>query len=100
MDLPGSFGVSSAIVETHYWWSNPAHCSFATGGTATCTITVPLTGNNWSDFFGHFGNDPAYAAGFASALQHVNVIGLSFGSGFFFANGVGIDGTTGTAYSN
>jgi hypothetical protein len=43
----------------------------------------------WSDYYGHFGNDPAYAAGFQAALGNVTDIGVSFGGGCFFENGVG-----------
>ena len=58
--------------------------------------TVSLNGANWSDFYGHFGNDPGYSAGFAAAASDVTMIGLSFGGGCFFENGVGTDDGSGT----
>ena len=58
--------------------------------------TVPLTGGNWSDFYGHFGNDPLYSAGFDAAVSNVTKIGLSFGGGCFFENGVGTADGSGT----
>ena len=79
--------------ETHYWWSNPASAVLANG---TMTVTATVTGSQWSDFFGHFGNDPKYAAGFDAAASNVTSIGLSFGGGCFFENGVGTTDGSGT----
>lgn len=84
---------------TQYWWSNPSSYTIITGGTLGTTMQigpVPMSGASWSDFFGKFGTG-AGAAGFADAIQNIKDIGLSFGSGCFFANGVGIDAATGTA---
>jgi hypothetical protein len=74
--------------ETHYWWSNPVSAPLSSLSSPT-PLSVQLTGANWSDFYGHFGNDPAYAAGFGAAVANVTAIGLSFGGGCFFENGVG-----------
>ena len=50
---------------------------------------------NWSDLCGHYGTmDPA---AFMASISNIKNLGVSFGSGFFFENGVGVDGTTGTA---
>ncbi|TAM80793.1 MAG: hypothetical protein EPN43_14610 [Jatrophihabitans sp.] len=76
---PGNFA------ETDYWWSNPSSIPLAAG---TFTITATVAGGGWSDYNGHFGTD-AYASGFAAAAAHVTAIGLSFGGGCFFENGVG-----------
>jgi len=74
--------------ETHYWWSNPVAMQLdAVSGTAT--IANPVSGALWSDFFGHFGTG-AYADGFDAAASNATAIGLSYGGGCFFANGVGI----------
>ncbi len=73
---------------TNYWWSNPVHYSFVDGTSATVTLTVPLAPGNWSDWNGQ--SDSSVAAAFAQALTDVNQIGLSFGGGYFFANGVGV----------
>jgi len=84
---------------TQYWWSNPSSYAITTGGTLGATVhigPVLMNGASWSDFFGKFGTG-AGAAGFADAIQNIKDIGLSFGSGCFFANGVGIDAATGTA---
>ena len=97
---PGA--LTSKTFETKYWWANPTDTSvgsysFVTGGTATAiTLSVPLNGADWSDFYGHHGTG-SFGTNFNSALGAVKYIGLSFGSGCFFANGVGVDGTTGSA---
>jgi hypothetical protein len=95
-------GLTSTTFETHYWWANPTDGSigsyrFITGvTTSTVTLSVPLQGFDWSDFYGHFGTG-SFAANFNAALGAIKYIGLSFGSGCFFANGVGVDYATGTA---
>jgi hypothetical protein len=86
---------------TQYWWSNNLFGSsytITTGGTATTMQIgpVPMTGTSWTDFYGKPGTG-VYAAGFADAIQNIKDIGLSFGSGCFFANGVGVNSATGTA---
>jgi hypothetical protein len=81
--------------ETHYWWSNPVSAPLTSNGR-TDLAPVAFEGANWSDFFGHFGSDPAYAAGFAAAVSNVTTIGLSFGGGCFFENGVGTTDGSGT----
>lgn len=83
--------------ETHYWWSNPVHIDFSVNGGPVSLDTVPLTdGSQWSDFFGHFGNVSPYSAGFTAAVSNVTEIGLSFGGGCFFENGVGTNDGSGT----
>ena len=97
------------VNEYNFWWSNtpvPAtvadpgsYYSFTAGGTVTpVTLSVQLNPANWSDECGTFGNQ-SYAATqeFNAAIAKIQFIGLSFGSGYFFANGVGVNGTTGTA---
>lgn len=84
---------SGGFDETHFWWSNPSSAILADG---TFTVTATVNGAEWSDFFGHFGNDPQYAAGFQAAASNVTTIGLSFGGGCFFENGVGTSDGSGT----
>ncbi len=79
--------------ETHYWWSNPAAAVLANG---TFTVTAPVDGATWSDFYGHLGSTGAYSAGFSAAAGNVTSIGLSFGGGCFFENGVGTTNGSGT----
>jgi hypothetical protein len=78
----------ASFAETDYWWSNPV--SLPLNGLTTPTpMSVPLNPANWSDFNGHFGIDPTYTAAFNEAVKNVTSIGLSFGGGCFFENGVG-----------
>jgi len=95
--------------EYSFWWSNTpvaatqatpgSYYQFTTGGTILpVTLEVKLDPRNWSDECGTFGNQ-SYAATqeFLAAIAKIQFIGVSFGSGYFFANGVGVDYTTGTA---
>lgn len=87
---------SGGFDETHYWWSNPIHRDLGnTNGQVTISAST-VGGGSWSDFFGHFGDDPAYADGFANAASNATMIGLSFGGGCFFENGVGTTDGSGT----
>jgi hypothetical protein len=81
--------------ETQYWWSNPVAVALTDNGTFTVPA-VSFNGADWSDFYGHFGSDPAYSAAFSAAVSDVTTIGLSFGGGDFFENGVGTTDGTGT----
>jgi hypothetical protein len=77
----------ASFAETDYWWSNPV--SWQLNSSSSASLTVSFDPANWSDFFGHFGSDPVYTAAFNAAVKDVTSIGLSFGGGCFFENGVG-----------
>ena len=90
---------ASGFNETHYWWSNPVAAPLANG--AVSLAPVSLSGANWSDYYGHFGTDANSdgflgAAAFNTAVKNVTTIGLSFGGGCFFENGVGTTDGSGT----
>ena len=87
---------SGGFDETHYWWSNPVSWDLI-GPTSNgpATITNSLNGAFWSDYYGHFGTGP-YAAAYEAALSNVTLIGISFGGGCFFENGVGTTDGSGT----
>jgi hypothetical protein len=91
---------SGGFDETHYWWSNPISWPLldqTSNGSATIYNSFGSgSGAFWSDYYGHFGDDPLYAAGFQTALSNVTQIGLSFGGGCFFENGVGTSDGSGT----
>ena len=83
--------------ETDYWWSNPFSVDLEALKAGDQTIAASLSDPAaWSDFYGHFGSDPQYAAAFAEAVKDVQLIGVSFGGGCFFENGVGIKQGTGS----
>ncbi|MEP6920976.1 MAG: hypothetical protein ABI967_07615 [bacterium] len=85
---------SNELGESQYWWSNPVSYPLANG---PATLTSTLNPANWSDRDGHFGTfDAAHTAAFAASVADVQQIGLSFGGGCFFANGVGTSDGSGT----
>ncbi|MDE3164792.1 MAG: hypothetical protein KGN36_03225, partial [Acidobacteriota bacterium] len=79
---------SGKFAETNYWWSNPVAIDLASLVAGDQTMTVALTADKWSDYYGHFGTQ--YPAEFAAAVKDVESMGLSFGGGCFFENGVGV----------
>ena len=85
---------SGKFAETNYWWSNPVSIDIASLVSGDQTMAVALDPAKWSDYYGHFGS--AYPAAFAAAVKDVESIGVSFGGGCFFENGVGVTGGTGT----
>lgn len=78
----------------NYWWSDTQFYSFSKGA-GTVTLTTSLDASAWSGICG--GAAGSNQAGFDLALANIKLVGLSFGSGDFFANGLGVDGSTGTA---
>ena len=76
---------------THYWWSNPSSAYLANG---TFSVTATVEPAEWSDWNGQGGL--VEPAGFADAASNVTLIGLSFGGGCFFENGVGTTDGSGT----
>jgi hypothetical protein len=90
--------------ETNYWWANDPEglgsVSLDTLNNNPTTLTVSLNPSNWTDWNGHRGSDLAYQAGFQKAVGNVTGIGLSFGGGCFFENGVGTNGTGSFQLSN
>ena len=82
--------------EGNYWWADVDSYTFVNGGTGgTITMTVSLNNANWSGICGNAAG--SNQAGFDNALANIKYVGISFGSGYFFASGVGVDGSTGTA---
>jgi hypothetical protein len=101
--------VGKSVNEYNFWWSNTpvaatvanpgSYYQFTAGGSGgTVTLDVQLDPANWSDLCGTRGNQ-SYATTneFLAAIAKIHFLGLSFGSGYFFANGVGVDYNTGTA---
>lgn len=80
------------FAATNYWWSNPVNVTLANGvGTLTETTALP---GNWSSYNGALGS--ADTSTFLAAVRNVQDIGVSFGGGYFFANGVGTTDGSGT----
>jgi hypothetical protein len=74
---------------TKYWWSNLSSAYLSAPGVGT--VTANVTPAMWSDWNGKLGTDDDNAAAFNDAASNPDLIGLSFGGGCFFENGVGID---------
>jgi hypothetical protein len=88
---------------THFWWSNPVHVDLTGGAGGPTTLTVPLTATDsngasqWSDWNGQLANSSdAVSAAFSAAVAKVSTVGLSFGGGCFFENGVTTSDGTGS----
>ena len=76
---------------THYWWAGAASAVLANG---TVTLTATVVPAQWSDWNGQQGS--TQLVGFADAASNVTTIGLSFGGGCFYENGVGTQDGSGT----
>jgi hypothetical protein len=83
---------------TNYWWADvsPASAVLA-NGDFTLTVTVDAT-QAWSDWNGQ--PSSANADAFNAAATNVTAVGLSFGGGCFFENGVGTTDGSGTLTLN
>ncbi len=81
----------------NYWWADIQAYIFNSGSN-TMTMTVTFNPADWSSIYGLHGNyNSSVNKAFSSALSNIKYVGLSFGSGSFFADGVGVDGNTGSA---
>jgi hypothetical protein len=73
---------------TNYWWADASTASYVlANGTVTITALVDPTAEQWSDWNGQ--PSAANAAEFNAAAANMTEVGLSFGGGCFFENGVG-----------
>jgi len=81
---------------TDYWWSNAVSVSLEElRDSGDKTIDVDFSDPTaWSDWNGKFGYEDL--AAFQNAVKNAQFVGLSFGGGCFFENGVGIAPGTGS----
>jgi hypothetical protein len=83
-----STGTPPAGFYTHFWWSNPVNSELLVG-TQSQTIMASMSDpNQWSDWNGQQGSNPAVTEAFIEATHKVQSIGLSFGGLCFFETGV------------
>ena len=75
----------SKFAFTNFWWADAAFSVLA-NGTVTITAVVDPAGQ-WSDWNGQ--PSATNATAFNAAAANVTAVGLSFGGGCFFENGVG-----------
>lgn len=80
---------------TNYWWSNPASAVLANG---TLTVSAPVSATSqWGDWNGQTTTtNPDVVHAFNDAAKNITAVGLSFGGGCFFENGVGTTDGSGT----
>ncbi len=84
-----STGTPPAGFYTQFWWSNPVDVRLLTGTQPSQTITAMMSDpNEWSDWNGQRGSNPAVTEAFLEATHKVLEIGLSFGGECFFETGV------------
>ena len=87
----GTTGPGTTGFYTQFWWSNPAHVPLATDPQEPPVSTNAFVGDptEWSDWNGQRGDSsPEVLEAFMVAIQNVQTVGLSFGGGCFFENGV------------
>jgi hypothetical protein len=86
----GTTGTGTTGFFTQFWWSNPVHVPLFTDPQMPMTISQPVDAvHMWSDFHGKFNNDNLETMeAFQVAIHNVQSVGLSFGGGCFFENGV------------
>jgi hypothetical protein len=85
--------VGPTQVSTNFWWSDAAFQNLS-NGTFTLTAVIDPTTSSWSAYNGE--PSSSNTAAFDAAASNIKDIGLSFGGGYFFANGVGTSDGLGT----
>lgn len=85
-------GGTPAGFYSSFWWSNPVHVDLVPGILNVPMSVVVGDTTQWSDWNGQMaGSSPEVTARFDDAVRHVQSVGLSFGGGCFFENGVSVD---------
>jgi hypothetical protein len=90
------FETGGKFAYTNYWWADvtPGSAVLAPNTNGTLTADVNPTTTAWSDWNGQ--PSSANTAAFDAAAQNATVVGLSFGGGCFFENGVGTSDGSGS----
>jgi hypothetical protein len=96
----GTTGTDTTGFYTRFWWSNPANVQLLTENQGPTPISAIVADpNEWSDWNGKRGSDPEVTEAFQVAIRNVQTVGLSFGGGCFFENGVTTSDGMGTFQS-
>jgi hypothetical protein len=91
-----SVGTPPAGFYTRFWWSNPVSVTLVTGNQGPVPISASMSDpGEWSDWNGQSGANPAVTPAFLDATHKVQSVGLSFGGGCFFENGVTANNNSG-----
>ena len=85
-----AFGSTPSAYYSHSWWSTGSNAATLCTDALGMTLSVDLgTLANWSDWNGqNAAESAALQTSFANAVSHVSSVGLSFGGGSFYENGV------------
>ncbi len=94
----GTTGPSTTGFYTQFCWSNPMSVPLVSGTQGPMTISQPVNAlHMWSDWNGKFNDDSSEVMeAFQVAIHNVQTVGLSFGGGCFFENGVTTSDGSGT----
>ena len=86
----GTTGTGTTGFFTQFWWSNPIHVPLASDPQDPVSISQMVNAPiMWSDWNGKRGTESAEVTeAFEVAIHNVQSVGLSFGGGCFFENGV------------
>jgi hypothetical protein len=86
----GTTGTGTTGFYTQFWWSNPVHVPLATDPQDPLSISQIVNAPSmWSDWNGKSGDSSLEVMeAFEVAIKNVQRVGLSFGGGCFFENGV------------
>ena len=86
----GTTGTGTTGFFTQFWWSNPIHVPLASDPQDPVSISQMVNAPiMWSDWNGKFNdNNLETMEAFSVAIHNVQTVGLSFGGGCFFENGV------------
>jgi len=98
----GTTGPGTTGFYTQFWWSNPANVPLLTDPQTTPISISAIVADptEWSDWNGKRGDtSPEITAAFMVAIQNVQTVGLSFGGGCGFENGVTTSDGMGTFQS-
>jgi hypothetical protein len=84
--------------HTQFWWSNPMSVPLFTDPQNPMMISQPVNmPGAWSDWNGKPGTENLEVTeAFTTAIHNVQSVGLSFGGGCFFENGVKTSDGNGT----
>jgi hypothetical protein len=69
------------------WWAQSGGYDLGSRDNETVTLTVPLTADQWTNVDGQYD-----AQGFASALENIGWIGVTYGGQYFWGHGVALAG--------
>jgi hypothetical protein len=89
------FQTGGKFAYTNYWWADVTPGSaILTSGSGTLSALVDPTLTAWSDWNGQ--PSSTNVAAFNAAAANATVVGLSYGGGCFFENGVGTSDGSGS----